>query len=278
MENLDVKTQLKNINETVSWLKTKTKSVPEIAVVLGSGLGAFAKDIEVEISIPYKDIPHFHSTTVFGHAGNLIFGKVSGRNIVVQQGRFHFYEGHPMTTVIFPVRVLAALGAKTFVLTNAAGGIKDGMSNGDLMVIEDHINLIGTHPLHGPNVGELGPRFPDMTEAYDFTLREKLIAIMKKNKVSFTTGIYGGLSGPTYETPAEVRYLKMIGCDAVGMSTVPETIAARHLGAKVAGISCITNLAAGIAKHTLNHDEVTETTKLVEQQFCAVLKEFVGLI
>lgn len=278
MENTQITSAqiTKNIQETVSWFKSHIKEKPQIGIVLGSGLGEFAREIDVEHLFPYTQVPHFHPTTVEGHSGNLIFGKIANKRVVALQGRFHFYEGHPMSTVVFPIRSLAVLGVDTFVLTNSAGGLKDGMQPGDFMMIEDHINLMGANPLMGPNIKEFGPRFPDMTEAYDRTMIAKLEDALKKHNVRYHRGVYGGLSGPTYETPSEVRYLKMIGCDAVGMSTVPETIAAHHLGARVAALSCISNLGAGIAKHKLNHAEVTETAKRVERQFSLVLKDFVG--
>ena len=267
-------TVIEKTQETLRFLKEKTKFKPEIGIILGSGLGAFVKEIQVELSIPFNEIPHFKQTTVEGHQGNMIFGKVGNKNIVALQGRNHFYEGHPMDMVVFPTRVLALLGVKILILTNSAGGLGDAMQAGDFMVIEDHINLMGTNPLMGPNIKEFGPRFPDMTEAYDKNLTNKLVEILQRNKIRHHRGVYGGLSGPTYETPAEVRYLKLIGCTAVGMSTVPECIAANHLGLRVAAVSCITNLAAGISKNKLSHDEVTETAKRVESQFALFLKEF----
>jgi purine-nucleoside phosphorylase len=268
------KTVIEKTQETLKFLKEKTSFKPEIGIILGSGLGAFVKEIQVELTIPFNTIPHFMQTTVEGHQGNMIFGKVGGKNIVALQGRNHFYEGHSMDMVVFPTRILALLGIKILILTNSAGGLGDTMQAGDFMILEDHINLMGTNPLMGPNIKEFGPRFPDMTEAYDRKLIENLETILKKHNIRHHKGVYGGLSGPTYETPAEVRYLKLIGCTAVGMSTVPECIAANHLGLRVAAVSCITNLAAGIAKHKLSHNEVTETAKRVENQFALFLKEF----
>lgn len=269
---------MKKIRETSSFLSGKLKSKPDIAIVLGSGLGSFAKEIQSELTIAYKDIPHFLPPTIIGHQGNLIAGSIAGKNIIAMQGRNHFYEGHSMEEVVFPTRVLGVMGVKTLILTNSAGGCGEGMQAGDLMIIEDHLNLTGTNPLIGPNLGELGPRFPDMSEAYNKELCQKLESVFQKTKVRYKKGIYGGLSGPTYETPAEVQYLKKIGCSAVGMSTVAECIIANHMGMRVAGISCITNLAAGIAKHKLSHDEVTETAKRVEADFSRVLKDFIALI
>lgn len=269
---------ISRLNETVSFLKKKTQIKPQVGVVLGSGLGAFAREISVEVSLPFNEIPHFGTVSVEGHQGNLIFGKISGKNIVALQGRLHYYEGHSLDQVVFPLRVIARLGTPAVILTNSAGGAGDGMAPGDFMIIEDHLNLTGTNPLLGPNLKELGPRFPDMTEAYDRKFRETLENIFKTRKISYHKGIYGGLTGPTYETPAEVRYLKQIGCSAVGMSTVTECIVANHMGLRVAGLSCITNLAAGISKTKLHHDEVTETAKRVEKDFAQVLKDFVAQI
>jgi purine-nucleoside phosphorylase len=262
------------LQQTVSFLKSKTAIKPDIGVVLGSGLGAFVKNLETEVTIPFSDIPNFEKPSVDGHQGNLIFGKVGSKNIIALQGRLHYYEGHSMDSVVFPIRVMAFLGVQKLLLTNSSGGLGDGMAGGDFMIIEDHINLVGTNPLMGPNVKELGPRFPDMTDAYDKNMISLLEKIFLKNKIQFHKGIYGGLSGPTYETPAEVRFLKMIGCSAVGMSTVAENIAANHLGLRVAGLSCITNLAAGISKHKLSHEEVTDTARRVEQNFSMVVRQF----
>lgn len=270
--------QMQKLTETVQYLKSKISSAPQIAITLGSGLGAFAKDIQAELTIPFSQIPNFFAPTVVGHSGNLIVGSIAGKRILAMQGRVHFYEGHSMEEVIFPTRVLGLLGVRNLILTNSAGGCGDGFQAGDLMIIEDHINLTGTNPLIGPNLIDLGPRFPDMSEAYSKELRTKLESAFKKVGSKPQKGVYVGLSGPTYETPAEVRYLKAIGASAVGMSTVTECIAANHMGMRVAGISCITNLAAGIAKHKLSHDEVTETANRVENTFCSVLKEFVSLI
>lgn len=269
---------LNELQETVSYIRTKTSAKPKIGLVLGSGLGAFVKDVEVECTLPYREIPHFSPPTVEGHSGNLIFGKVGGQSIVILQGRNHYYEGHSMSSVVFPTRTLAMLGIESLILTNSAGGIGDDMQAGDFMIIEDHINLMGTNPLMGPNIKELGPRFPDMTEAYDKRLIGIMEALLLKQGTRFHKGVYCGVSGPTYETPAEVRYLKLIGGKAVGMSTVPETIAANHLGLRVAALSCITNLAAGISSQKLSHDEVTETAQRVELQFISFLKEFIAQI
>lgn len=269
---------LDKLTETVSFIRSKTTLKPKIGVILGSGLGAFVNEVQVETILPFQDIPHFNPPTVEGHQGNLIFGKVGSQTVAILQGRNHYYEGHTMENVVFPTRILATLGIEILILTNSAGGFGETMQAGDLMIIEDHINLMGINPLMGPNIKELGPRFPDMTEAYDRKLISQMEPILQKHGTRYHKGVYCGVSGPTYETPAEVRYLKMIGGKAVGMSTVPEAIAANHLGLRVAALSCITNLAAGISRQKLSHSEVTETAKKVEQKFTLFLKEFISNI
>ncbi len=244
--------------------------------MLGSGLGSFVKNVEVEAAIPYTEIPGFIPPSVDGHKGRLILGHVKGVPTAVLQGRIHFYEGHSMTTVAHPVRTAALLGCEIMMLTNSAGGLDPSMRPGDFMVIEDHINLMGDNPLKGPNIEEFGPRFPDMTEAYDRKLSAKMDTILKKMETKFFRGVYCGVSGPTYETPAEVRYLQQLGGKAVGMSTVPETIAANHLGLRVCALSCITNLAAGLSQNKLSHEEVTETARAVESKFGQFLVEFIS--
>lgn len=266
------------LQETVSYIRSRTQTKPKIGIVLGSGLGAFVKELKVETTIPFRDIPHFIPPTVDGHQGNLIFGTVGAHSVAILQGRIHYYEGHSMETVVFPTRVLALLGAEILVLTNSAGGFGDTMQPGDFMIIEDHINLMGINPLMGPNIKELGPRFPDMTDAYDPRLVELMEKTFQKQNTKYHKGVYCGVSGPTYETPAEVRYLKMIGGKAVGMSTVPEAIAGNHLGLRVAALSCITNLAAGISRRKLSHEEVTTTAKQVETKFTSFLREFIEAI
>ncbi len=269
------KSVIEKLQESITYIRSRTAVKPKVGIILGSGLGAFVKDLEIETTIPFKDIPNFMPPTVDGHSGNLIFGRVGQTQIAVLQGRNHFYEGHSMETVVFPTRTLALLGIEILILTNSAGGFGDTMQAGDFMIIEDHINLMGTNPLMGPNIKELGPRFPDMTEAYDKRLTASMELVLQKQGTRYHKGIYCGVSGPTYETPSEVRYLKMIGGKAVGMSTVPEAIAANHLGLRVAALSCITNLAAGISHRKLSHTEVTDTAKKVEQQFSSFLCEFI---
>lgn len=235
---------------------------PEIGFILGSGLGAITNQIENPISISYTDIPHFHGTSVEGHAGKMILGVFHGVPSVFLQGRFHVYEGYPMDEVVFPTRTICALGIKTLVLTNASGGINTRFRPGHIMVIDDHINLMGDNPLKGPNLAELGPRFPDMSEAYSKECIQIFEDCATELGIDLKKGVYTAVLGPTYETPAEVRMLRTLGGDAVGMSTVPEAIAANHLGVRVAGLACITNLAAGLSPRKLTHAEVIENIKL----------------
>lgn len=266
------------ITETVAYIKNSSNVKPKIGIILGSGLGHFVQHMNIECSFPFHSLPNFIPPTVEGHSGNLILGDLDGVPLVVLQGRLHYYEGHDMNTVVFPTRVMAALGIETLVVTNSAGGYGDGMNAGDFMIIEDHINMMGTNPLMGPNIKALGPRFPDMTQAYDKELIATAEKTFRAQKVFFHKGIYIGVTGPTYETPAEIRMFKALGGKAVGMSTVPEVIAANHMGLRVSAISCITNLAAGITANKLTHDEVTETAKRVEKSFCDFLKEFLTKI
>lgn len=269
---------ISKITETVSFIKSKTTIKPRIGIILGSGLGHFVQHIQIDVRIPFSEIPNFIPPTVDGHSGHLIIGHINETPLVILQGRLHYYEGHPMEVVVFPTRVMAALGIEILTVTNSAGGYGDGMKAGDFMIIEDHINMMGTNPLMGPNIKELGPRFPDMTQAYDRELIESAERIFRSQKTFCHKGVYVGVTGPTYETPSEIKMFKLLGGKAVGMSTVPEVIAANHLGLRVAAISCITNLAAGITDNKLNHEEVTIVAKQVEQQFCSFLKEFVTRI
>ena len=242
------------------------------AVILGSGLGKFADNLHNVQYINYADIPHFHQPTISGHAGRLAIGEIApGFPIACMQGRFHYYEGHDLNTVVFPTRVLKALGAEFLIVTNAAGGVNTQFHPGTLMLIEDHLNLTGTNPLLGQNPEFLGPRFLDMTEAYDSALRQLAQQVALQHNITLESGVYAGLSGPTYETPAEVRMLRTLGADAVGMSTVPEVIAANHMGLKVLGISCITNAAAGISGQKLSHEEVMGTAEQTKQRFVTLL-------
>lgn len=263
---------LKDLEAAAARIRRSSKIEPLVGLVLGSGLGAFAERLADRTAIPYGEIPEFPvSTGVVGHAGELVLGRVGKIPVAVLSGRVHFYEGHSMTDVVFPARVLARLGVKAVVLTNAAGGVRLTFKPGDLMVISDHINFFGHHPLIGPNEEELGPRFPDMSFVYDRELRRVLKATGRAEKIPLREGIYLGNSGPSYETPAEIRAFRRMGADAVGMSTVPEAIALRHAGVRVVGISTITNMAAGILKQPLVHTEVLETTRRVGDRFVRLL-------
>jgi purine-nucleoside phosphorylase len=255
-----------------NFIFAKTDLRPKIALVLGSGLGAFADEFEASTRIPYAEIPHFPRSTAIGHAGQLVVGKVGETPVAGMQGRVHLYEGYSAKDVAFPIRVFARMGIKAIILTNAAGGIKREFVQGQLVVIKDHINLQSAHPLTGPNDERFGPRFPDMTVAYDRRFREMTVGEGNRNRIGLYEGIYAALPGPSYETPAEIRYLRTIGADLVGMSTVPEVIAARHSGIRVLGISCVTNAAAGILDQPLDHNEVLDTAERVKGQFIALLR------
>jgi purine-nucleoside phosphorylase len=257
---------------------SKTDLRPRIALVLGSGLGAFADEFETPTKIPYAEIPHFPRSTAIGHAGQLVVGKVGEIPVAGMQGRVHLYEGYSAKDVAFPIRVFARMGIKAVILTNAAGGIKREFVQGQLVVIKDHINLQGANPLTGPNDERFGPRFPDMTVAYDRRFREMTVGEGNRNRIGLYEGIYAALPGPSYETPAEIRYLRTIGADLVGMSTVPEVIAARHSGIRVLGISCVTNAAAGILDQPLDHKEVLDTAERVKGQFIKLLKTIIPRI
>jgi len=264
------------VQECVAVVRARAKGLePKAAVILGSGLGGFADALTDAVAVPYEQLPHFPRSSVSGHAGRLVLGKLDGQAVVVMQGRVHFYEGYPAWQVAFPARVLCALKPKALVVTNAAGGINPGFKPGDLMAITDHLNLSGFNSLVGPNEDALGPRFPDMSHAYAPELLTLLEGCAKAEQVTLRKGVYVQLSGPSYETPAEIRMLRTLGADAVGMSTVPEVIAAAHMGVKVAGVSCITNLAAGISSQPLSHAEVSETADRVKDVFTRLLKRFV---
>lgn len=248
--------------------------VPKVGIILGSGLGSLADTFEDKVVIPYSQLPSFPVSSVAGHAGRLVLGRLGGAHVVAMQGRVHYYEGFEPWQVAFPARVLCALGIRSLVVTNAAGSINLAFKPGDLMAITDHINLSGWNALVGKNDDRLGPRFPDMSRAYDPALTQKLFEIAAAQKVDLKRGVYAILSGPSYETPAEIRALRTLGADAVGMSTVPEVIAASHMGVKVAGVSCLTNLAAGIGDKPLSHEEVAETADRVRDVFCRLLSAF----
>ena len=266
------------LRAAVDWLSGKLPEPPAVGVILGSGLGEFAEGLTGALTIPYEKIPGFPASAVVGHAGKLVVGRVRGVPTVVLSGRVHYYEGHPMSDVVFPARVLGLLGCRDVIVTNAAGGISRSLRSGDLMLIEDHLNFFGTNPLVGPHDDDMGPRFPDMTDAYRKDLREVAIRVARRERVSLRRGVYVGLHGPSYETPAEIRAYRALGADAVGMSTVPEVIALNQLGVGVVGISCVTNMAAGVAKGKLVHTDVLETTRRVKLQFVRLLNGLVEAI
>lgn len=261
--------------EAAHFILSRIQFKPRIVVVLGSGLGGFANELAEATVLPYAQIPHFPATSAEGHAGNLVTGKISGVPIAVMQGRVHYYEGHSLQRVTFAMRVFARLEVKAALLTNAAGGIGPQLNPGCFVVLKDHINLMGTNPLIGPNDERFGPRFPDMTEAYAPDFRFMAMEEGRRHGLDISEGVYAAVAGPSYETPAEIRFLRMIGADTVGMSTVPEVIVARHSGIKVLVISCVTNLAAGISGHPINHAEVLETGERVRDQFVALLNTLV---
>jgi len=264
------------VQEACEWLRPRVRPVPEVAVVLGSGLGGFADALADATVVPYGEIPHWPASRVVGHAGKLAAGAVGRRRVIALAGRVHAYEGHDLRTVTFAVRVLGALGVKTLVLTNAAGGVNTDFRAGDLMLIDDHLNLTGGNPLAGPNDERFGPRFPDMTEVYSRRLRALALEVASALDEPLVHGVYAGLLGPSYETPAEIRYLRAIGADAVGMSTVHEAIVARHMGLEVLGLSCITNMAAGVLPEPLRHEEVMETAERVKGRFVRLIEGIVA--
>ena len=280
-----------NAVEAAEFIGSKyAKSIDTVAV-LGSGLGAFADELEDAVRIRYEEIPHFARSTVEGHAGQLVLGKIDGQPIAVQQGRFHYYEGYTMEQVTFPMRAFGCMGVKNVILTNAAGGTQSEMVPGSLMLISDHLNMMGVNPLRGKNDARFGARFPDMTKVYDREFQEIVVAEAEaiaqerfkagadKELTDFLhRGVYCALSGPTYETPAEVRLYRLLGADAVGMSTVPEAVAARHQGMRVAGISCITNFAAGMTEESIDHEEVMETGARVAEVFKELLRRTISRI
>jgi purine-nucleoside phosphorylase len=270
--------QFSRAEAAARFIQKKTKLRPKIALVLGSGLGAFADEFSSATRIPYAKIPRFPRSTAVGHAGQLVLGKVEGVEVAGMQGRVHLYEGYAAQDVAFPIRVFSHLGVKAVILTNAAGGIKKEFTQGRLVVISDHINLQGANPLSGPNADKFGPRFPDMTNAYDKKFRELTLAAGRRLNIDLGEGVYAALAGPSYETPAEIRYLRSIGADLVGMSTVPEVIAARHSGIRALGISCVTNAAAGVLDQPLDHNEVLETAERVKSQFIGLLRAVIPQI
>ncbi|KXT76951.1 purine-nucleoside phosphorylase [Streptococcus sp. DD12] len=262
-------TLVEKINETAAFLKDKGMLAPEFGLILGSGLGELAEEIEHAIVVDYADIPNWGRSTVAGHAGKLVYGDLAGRKVLALQGRFHFYEGNPLEVVTFPVRVMKVLGCEGVIVTNAAGGI--GFGPGTLMAISDHINMTGQNPLIGENLDAFGPRFPDMSDAYTKAYREVAHQTAEKLGIALQEGVYLGVTGPTYETPAEIRAFQTLGASAVGMSTVPEVIVAAHSGLKVLGISAITNFAAGFQSE-LNHEEVVAVTQQIKEEFKGLIK------
>jgi len=260
------------------FIRSRANADVSVGIVLGSGLGAFAEDLEHPVLIPYGEIPGFAHATVEGHAGRLVIGSAEGVNVAAMQGRFHFYEGYRLEDVTFPIRVLKLLGVRTLILTNAAGSLNTELSPGSLMVISDHINLMGVNPLIGPNDERFGPRFPDLTSTYEPALQTIVIEEAKAVDVEMRRGVYAALSGPSYETPAEIHMVRTLGADAVGMSTVPEAIVARHMDMQVIGISCITNLAAGVSNRPVDHSQVIATGERVRVQFTELIRRVIARI
>jgi purine-nucleoside phosphorylase len=270
-------TYTQKVDEAVGAIRQRAgETIPDVAIVLGSGLGDFAGQLKDAVSIPYGDLPHWPASKVIGHDGRLVIGTLGGRRVAALAGRAHFYEGHDLRTVTFAIRVIARLGVKVVILTNAAGGINVDLAPGMLMVMDDHINLLGSNPLVGPNEDQFGVRFPDMSEVYSRRLRGLADTVAHAQGLPIGHGIYVAVHGPSYETPAEIRFFRTIGADAVGMSTVPEAIVARHMGVEVLGISCITNAAAGVLPQPLNHAEVMEVAKQVRGAFAALLEGIIA--
>lgn len=273
MENM-----LQKITEACDFLKSRMPFTPEVGLILGSGLGVLADEIENPVCVAYSDIPHFPVSTVEGHAGQFVIGMLAGRKVMAMQGRFHYYEGYSMKDVTFPVRVMKAIGVSNVLLTNAAGGVNVNYVPGDLMLITDQLNMAALNPLLGQNFEELGPRFPDASEIYNKEINLKIMDIAKGLNMDLKSGVYQMNPGPAYETPAEVRMARVLGADAVGMSTVPEALVARHGGMKVTGISCITNMAAGILPQPLHHGEVVETANRVKNTFVGLVKAILPVL
>ncbi len=272
MQNLDSQ----KLSETLAFIQSKTNIRPIAGIILGSGLGGLVNDVEISLSLGYEEIPHFPVSTVKGHGGKLLFGKLNGKEVVMLSGRFHYYEGYSMQETTFPVRVMHALGAELLMVSNAAGGMHPEFNVGDLMVINDHINLFPEHPLRGKNDEKYGPRFPDMTEPYQLSLVKQARQIAKNNNIKLFEGVYIGLQGPTFETKAEYIWLKIIGGDAVGMSTVPEVIVAIHCGMKVFGMSVITDLGIREEMNTITHEEVLEAANAAAPKMAFIFKELLG--
>lgn len=274
MENLNIA----KLNETVAFIQSKTTTKPVAGIILGSGLGGLVNDLIIETSLAYEDIPNFPVSTVKGHGGKLLFGSLNGKEVVMLSGRFHYYEGYTMQEVTFPVRVMKMLGAELLMVSNAAGGMNSQFKVGDLMIINDHINLFPEHPLRGKNDENIGPRFPDMTEPYELDLISKAKEIAAKNNILVHEGVYIGLQGPTFETKAEYKYMHIIGGDTVGMSTVPEVIVAKHMHMKVFGMSVVTDLGIREEMNVITHEEVLEAANAAAPKMALIFKELLGQI
>lgn len=266
------------IQETAEFIKARITSEPRVGIILGSGLGDLTEMIEKECTLPYSEIPHFPVSTVQGHSGKMVFGKIGTQNVVLMAGRFHYYEGYDMQTITFPVRVMKALGVETMIVSNAAGGMNKSFAIGDLMILTDHINTFPEHPLRGPNDERLGTRFPDMSQAYDLQLIAQAKEIAAEKGIPVKQGVYVGLQGPTFETPAEYRWLHIIGGDAVGMSTVPEVIVARHGSMRVFAMSVITDIGISDVPITITHEEVLEAAHAAAPKMAAIVAELVSRI
>ena len=263
---------MEDIIETRDFIMSKTDHHPVIGMILGSGLGTLADDIKNPIKIPYSEIPHFAKSEAIGHANELVIGELNGKIVAAMKGRFHYYEGYSLDEVTFPVRVMKALGIEKVIITNACGAVNTSFNPGDLMLITDHINLVATNPLIGPNNEKLGTRFPDLSDVYNKELRSIATKVAEEQNIQLQQGVYAWWSGPAYETPAEIRMIRTLGADAVGMSTVPEAIVATHGGMKVLGISCLTNMACGILDQPLNHEEVIDVAGKVRAKFVGLVK------
>lgn len=266
------------LDDAKTFIEQRLSHKPKIALILGSGLGSLADKISNPIIIPYNDIPHFPISTVEGHKGQFVFGELEGKQVVAMQGRFHYYEGYGIEQIVFPVRVLRALGTERLIVTNAAGGVNVNYRPGDLMLIKDHLNFSNPNPLTGPNYDQFGVRFPEMSEPYSARLRNVAKEVASKQNMQLREGVYYWYSGPSYETPAEIRMIRTVGADAVGMSTVPEVIVAKHGGMEVLGITCITNMACGILDQPLSHAEVIETAEKIKEDFITLIKGIVSWI
>lgn len=272
-----IEIMLDKIKETVNYIQSEYNHQPEFGIILGTGLGALVKDIEIEKEIAYQDIPNFPVSTVESHHGKLIFGKLSGKRVVVMQGRFHYYEGYSAKEITFPVRVMKFLGIKKLFISNASGGLNPEQEISDIMIMTDHINLHPEHPLRGKNIDELGPRFPDMSEPYDHEMIAQAIEIAKKHRIKAHTGVYASVTGPTLETPAEYKYFRIIGADAVGMSTVPECIVARHMGIPVFAISVITDLGVPGKIEEVSAEDVIMAASSAEPKMTLIFKELIAI-